>query len=210
MSALKSILEERYGEHRVMDVPVAEGDFPLLAIDIEAKKPAIIIMTNGLYQKKMQVPEKIKDRKHVELFFALPTYWEWEELDNPERNWIFTWIQKLAKHLIENDVWYGYGHTFSNHETIDGKTKYFPLSKNIKAEHLILLDPIDLDYEIQKLTIEDKEIHFLAIVPILSDELDYKQGQSARKLVKKMMNNGVSEILDEYRGSVLKRSWRFF
>ncbi len=209
MSTLKYHLEDRYGAHRVMDVPVSEGEFPLLAIEIEAKQPVTLIMTNGLYQKEMMVPEKVKNRKHIELFFALPSYWEYEEIDNPKRNWIFSWIQKLAKHLHENDTWYGYGHTFSNQSIIDGKISYNPLSPIVSAQHLILLDPINLDYEIQKLEIDGKEIHFLAIVPIFSDELDYKQGQSARKLVGKMMNKGVSETIDEFRGSVLKRNWRF-
>lgn len=211
MSAVKLALQNHFGEQRVVEIPGQEGDFPLLAINIEAKGEQVtLIMTNGLSEKTMVVPEKVKDRKHIELFFALPSYWDWDELDNPNRNWIFTWIQKLSKHFMENDTWYGYGHTFSNRLKTNDKSEYQPLSSTMKQEHLILLDPIELDYELQKMTIDGKEVYFLAIVPIYSDELDYKQAQSARKLVKKMMNSRVSEILDDFRGSVLRAKWRLF
>ena len=209
MSALKQALQDRYGEHRVIDIPTAEGDFPLLAINLETKGQEVtLIMTNGLSEKTMVIPEKLGNRNHIELFFALPSYWEWEELDNPNRNWVFTWIQKLAKHLINNDTWFGYGHTFSNKMMDDDISEFQPLSETMHQQHLILLDPIDLDYEIQKVIIDEKEIYLLAIVPIYSDELDYKQGQSTRKLVKKLANSRVNEILDEFRGTVLKSKWR--
>ncbi len=209
MSALKIALQERFGEHRVMDIPKAEDDFPLFAINIESRgKQVTLIMTNGLSNKEMNVPEVAKERKHIELFFALPSYWEWEEIDNPNRNWIFTWIQKLAKHLNTNETWFGYGHSFSNKIKDNDVSDYQPLSPIMRQQHLILIDPIDLDYEVQKLEIDGKEVYFLAIVPLYSDELDYKQGNSTRKLVKKMMNSRVSEVLDEFRGTVMKSKWR--
>ena len=212
MSALKNALQNHFGEHRVVDVPGQEGDFPLLAINIESKGQQVtLIMTNGLSEKTMIVPEKVKERKHIELFFALPSYWEWDELENPKRNWIFTWIQKLAKHLMSSEeIWFGYGHTFSNKIKTDDVSDFQPLSPTMKQQHLILLDPIELEYELQKMKIDDKEVYFQAIVPIYSDELDYKQGNSARKLVRKMMNSGVSEILDDFRGTVLRAKWRLF
>jgi hypothetical protein len=40
--------------------------------------------------------------------------------------------------------------------------------------------------------------------------MDYKQGKGTLKLLDKFKHQGVSEKLDDFRSSVLKRHWKFF
>ena len=86
---VKAELEKRFGAHRVMDVPREEGQFPLLMLDLELDSPVSVLMTNGLSDYEMPVPEKWKGREFNELFFCLPSYWEWEDMSNPRTNWVF-------------------------------------------------------------------------------------------------------------------------
>lgn len=199
---MKEALTKRFGEHRVSDFPVEEGKTPLLILDLELRTPVTVLMTNGLHNYRMPVPEKEEGREYIELFFCLPGYWEWEDLENPNMNWIYYWIERLSKYVQENETWYGNGHTMPC-----GKEKE-PLSSTMKQNHFILLNPMELEQELAPIEVEGKMIHFLAIVPIFEDEFDYKYGKGTRKLVVKFINKRVTEQLDDFRTSVMKGKWR--
>lgn len=204
MSKLKEALIKRFGEHRVMDVPVAENEIPLLALDLESRSPVTVILTNGLSDYKMPVPEKVAGREYNELCFCLPSYWEWEDLENPSMNWIFPWLQKLSKHVVEKQTWFGHGHTVPNGKNL------LPLSPTMLQNHLFLTNPILLEDELQPIRIEGKEINFLTIIPIFSDEMDFKQAKGTFKLVQRMDSKGVNELLDDFRTTVMRGKWKIF
>ena len=82
MTDLQAALSNRFGEHLVSILPTKEGEMSLLVLDIELNSPVTLIMTNGLSAYKMPVHEKMKGREFNELYFCLPSYWKWEELDN--------------------------------------------------------------------------------------------------------------------------------
>ena len=89
-----------------------EVSVPLLKLKIEGKRPVTLIMTDGLSQKKMKLPEQSNEFDQIELYWALPEYWDLSDLSNPNTNWIFHWLNKLVRHLLDKDVWFGHGHTF--------------------------------------------------------------------------------------------------
>lgn len=199
ISALHEQLAHRFGEHRISVVPTEHDEVPLLLLDLELKTPVTVLLTDGLSERGMLVPEKAQGREHIELYFCLPSYWEWEDRLNPNTNWVFKWIQKLAAHLREKDTWFGDGHT------IDCRQE---LSSLMKQNHLFLSDPILLEYELAPLLLGDKEVFFIAIIPIFPDEMDYKQGKGTLKFKRKLIQQGISEKLDDFRSTALKSKWR--
>lgn len=204
MSKLKEALINRFGEHRVMDIPVTENEMPLLALDLESRSPVTVILTNGLSDYKMPVPEKLAGHEYNELCFCLPSYWEWEDLENPSMNWIFPWLQKLSKHVVEKQTWFGHGHTIPNGKDL------LPLSPTMRQNHLMLTHPILLENELQPIRVEGKEVNFLTIIPIFSDEMDFKQAKGTFKLVQRIDNKGVNELLDDFRTTVMRGKWKIF
>jgi hypothetical protein len=203
MSDLKHALQDRFGDHRVSEIPVKEGEIPLLIMDLELKTPVTVIMTNGLSDYKMPVPEKLEGEEYNELYFCLPSYWEWEDASNPQMNWVFEWIQRLAKYVVEKETWFGHGHTMpcgSNPK---------PLSSTMKQDHFFLMHPMLLESELETIQVGEKTIHFLAIVPIFLKEFEYKQSRGTFKFMQKLVNKGVSEKLDDFRDMVTKNKWRF-
>lgn len=199
---VKTELEKRFGAHRVMDVPREEGQFPLLMLDLELDSPVSVLMTNGLSDYEMPVPEKWKGREFNELFFCLPSYWEWEDMSNPRTNWVFDKIDFLAKYVLENKTWFGPGHTMKVSK--EGGS----LSETMKQDYFILSKPLLLEQELATMKVNGRDINFLAIIPIFSDELDYKMGKGTHKIVQKFRQKGVTEKLDDFRGTVLKSKWR--
>lgn len=205
MTAVKEALIQRFGANRVLDIPTKEGEMPLLALDFELKTPITVIMTNGLSDYTMPVPETYKGYEHNELCFCLPSYWEWEAVDNPQTNWIYDWLQKLSKHVVEKKTWFGHGHTIPN-----GKGTLLPFSSTMLEDHLLLSSPLKLEQELQVLELSDKKVHFLTIIPIFSDEMDFKQHKGTYKFIQKFIQKRCNEILDDYRKTIMKSKWRIF
>ncbi|HLV42850.1 MAG TPA: suppressor of fused domain protein [Brumimicrobium sp.] len=205
MSELKTALEKRFGEHRVSDYPAQDGDYiNLLKIDVEKKFPLTIISTNGISDYEMPVHEMYKGREHTELFFCLPGYWDLEDKENPNYNWVLKVIQKLAKNVIENESWYAPGHTIGNGNPLT------PISETMKQENFILADPIILEDFLAPLQIGEKEVYFLAVIPIFDKEIERKLHQGYPKWIKKFRSRNGNEILDDYRYSIYKSRWKIF
>lgn len=201
---MKEALENRFGAHRVHEIETQAGDIPLLMLDLESKSPVTVLMTNGLSNYKMPVPEKMEGYEYNELYFCLPSYWEWEDQENPSMNWVFDWIQRLAKYVIEKETWFGHGHTMPAGKDMN------PLSPTMKQNHFILLSPQLLEEELAPVNLGEKTVNFLAIVPIFPDEMDYKQGKGTFKFLQKLQSKGVTEKLDDFRATVLKSRMKFF
>lgn len=207
MSELLSELENRFGKEAIQEIsPKNLDDFPLLIISSPIRSGITIVMTNGLSNYKMPVPEKFAERAYNELYFCLPSYWDMNE--NSTSSWTYNWIQKLAKHAVNKNTWFGPGHTIPNGNPPQA------LSNTMKQNHFILLEPLLLNEVLKPISISENEhaktIYFLGIVPIFNDELDYKMGKGTYKFLQKFTAPGTSELLDDYRGSCLKSKWRFF
>lgn len=202
MTSLQTELSKRFGAHRVTELSVPDGNVPLLAIAIESRSPVTVIMTNGLSEYEMNVPESLKGLEYNELYFCLPSYWDLEDIDNPNMNWVLPWIQRLTDYVLDKQTWFGHGHTMPC-----GKDMV-SLSPTMHQNHLFLSNPILLEKELEFLKVNEKNVHFLAIIPMFPDEMDYKQGKGTLKLMRKFLSHGVTELLDDYRKTVLSTKWR--
>ncbi len=203
MTELEKALEHHLGSHRIQSIPDESGEnIDLLLLDIESKVPVKVLMTDGLSHYQMPVPEKYKDRAFNEIYFALPSYWEIDEKDNPKMNWPLQKIKKLANHVIENETWYGPGHTFSNGNPSE------PLSETMKQDYLIMADPIFLEEIFQPMEVAGNTVHFLALIPLFHQEFERKQSKGYLKFIRKFRGGNGNEILDDFRTSIYKSRWR--
>ena len=203
MSEVKERLIDRFGALNVADVNVLEGEIPLLRIHINANPPINLLMTNGLSDFFMSVPDPEKGREYNEIYFCLPSYWDLDALENPTMNWVYYWMQRMVRHVKEKNSWFGPGHTMACGNPFQN------LSSTMKSNHFFLNNPMLLKDELLPMEMDEKTVYFLAIIPIFEDEMDYKQGKGTQKLIKKLEINGVTEKLDDYRCTVLSRKWSF-
>lgn len=163
-----------------------------------------ILLTNGLSEFQMNVHEKHAGEEFNELYFYLPSYWDLNDLENPSMNWVFIWLEKLKIHVISKNSWFGNGHTIATGKTL------VPLSDKMLQNHFILAHPMELAKELAPIKLVNKTVHFLAVIPIFEDEMDYKQGKGTAKLFKKFSQANVTDKLDEFRKTVLRNRWNFF
>ncbi len=204
MTPIQQALEARFGHEQVRKAEHT-GTQDLLLVEIRnVRTPVTILVTNGLSDYKMQVPENLEEEAHVELYFCLPSYWDPNDHDNPQMNWIYPWIERLAVYVREKQTWFGHGHTMAC------GAEMASLSETMRENHFFLTRPILLEEALRKIELPDGRIvHFLAIIPIFEDEMDYKQGKGTLKLLKKLVGREVDEKLDDYRKSVLRSNWRW-
>jgi hypothetical protein len=80
----------------------------------------------------------------------------------------------------------------------------------MQQKYFLLSEPIYITDLKNALLVEGKNVHFLSIIPIFEDEFDYKIGKGNYKLLKKMKDKGITEVLDHFRMTCLKNKWRIF
>jgi hypothetical protein len=195
-------LQKRFSEKEISSISNEFGNFLLISpINRNGNK---ILLSTDLSDFKMNVHEKHAGEEYNELYFYLPSYWDLSDLKNSKMNWVFEWLEKLKNHVINKNTWFGNGHTIPCGKELK------PLSETMLQNHFILASPIELNVELSAITIDDKTIHFLAVIPIFEDEMDYKQGKGTAKLFRKFELAKVTEKLDDYRKTVLKNRWNFF
>lgn len=202
---LVKALENRFGAHRVKPIQnPLHPDQALIILFLELDVPLTVVMTASLSDYKMPVLDKWIGREYNEIYFCLPTYWDFEDYTNPNSSWIYSWIHKLERFVRDKNTWYGPGHT------IPTGNPEVPISDLMLQEYFIFLDPILLQKELAPVSIQDKTIQFLSIVPIFGDELDFKMGKGTQKFVRRFIQRNYDEKLDDYRKSVLDSRLRFF
>jgi hypothetical protein len=132
----------------------------------------------------------------------LPGYWDLNDKDNPNYNWPLKAIQKLAKNVIENESWYGPGHTIANGNPTT------EISETMKQEYFLLADPIILEDFFAPLSTGDKTVYFLAIIPLFHKEFEQKMHKGYPKWIKKFRGRNGDEVLDDFRQSIYKSRWK--
>lgn len=205
MKGLEEKLAERFGEAALSRLEqTEEGCIDLLQIRLQKRTEVTLLMTQGLSDYKMPVLHKHEGYEHNELYFCLPGYWDLNDRNNPRMNWVISWLNRLVKHVQEKETWYGVGHT------IPAGTPDSTLSDTMKQSYFFLDHPRFVEQELRAVVLDDKTVHFLAVIPIFEDEFDYKMGKGTLKLQQKLQQQGVTELLDDYRSTVLSNRWRVF
>jgi len=203
MNLFQEALEKRFGTSAILVNKSNSQSFTSLKITSNERKGVTFLMSNGLSDYEQPATEKNKAHTYIELVFCLPSYWDLND-ENPTMTWVNTWLEKLGNHLLEKQTWYGDGHTFANGNPIE------PLSPTMKQKYLMLVEPDLFSDELAPIKMENKEVHFLCVIPLFEDEFDFKMGKGTFKLKKKLRDKGINELLDDFRMTALKNKWRIF
>lgn len=175
-----------------------------------AERPFHTLVTSGMSEAPMTTPEAARSMRFAELMMRLPADWPLGIESNDamqkaladERNyWPIRLLKSLARMPHEYDTWLGYGHTIASG---DPPEPYVP---GVPFQHAILLPSPHLAPDDHVLKVGDRETYFWAIYPLHPDELTFKLNHGADKLWDRMLNAGVSDLLDVKRKSVCRRKW---
>ena len=181
-------------------------------IDIYHVKPAEnrnyhTLITSGMSALPMTPPEKFKECKYAELYICLPADWDLsdEGMRDGKNYWPIRCLKALARFPHEYRTWLWHGHSVPNGNPPT------PFAENVGFCGIMLLPPIAMDPGFRELQInEEKTIHFIAVMPLYEEEMNYKIKHGWRKLADRFGKYHINEIVDVKRKNVCKRSfWPF-
>lgn len=187
----------------------------LVHIDIHWVKPTKkfpfhTLVTSGMSDMPMNVPETMKGHQFTELCILLPENWEikgenyqtMEETFKDETNyWPIRWLKIIARFPHEYNTWVGYGHTIPNGENAE------PFADNTKLGCMILMPSITLSDDFFKLEINtEKTINFYCLYPLYKEEMDYKLKKGSDALIDNFEKYNISDVVDiNRRNTSLKK-----
>ncbi|MGA2496190.1 MAG: suppressor of fused domain protein [Tepidisphaeraceae bacterium] len=188
----------------------------LVHLDIHIIPPAprrkfYALVTSGMSDLAMDVPEGIAAPRFAELMLCLPPEWplpldtpDWAGLD--ERVvWPVRLLRALARLPHEHGTWLGFGHTIPNG---DPPRPYAP---NTRLCGAMLGYPVAPKPPFRQLKIDQQTtIAFFSVIPLFQQEIEHKLRHGAAALAERLGRKGIGEVLDISRRNVCKAWWRWW
>lgn len=176
-------------------------------IDIHHIKPADdwpfhVLVTSGMSDLPMTVPDELDAPRHVELMVTLPANWQLDKESFKDEQWYWPvrTMKFLARFPHKYTTWVGWGHTIPNGDPAES------FADNTALSGIILLPPVSVPKEFLTLNIDDeKEISFLSVIPLFNEEMDFKLKHGTDALLKKFDKNDITDIIDPERKNIAKK-----
>lgn len=205
MDKLMDILSTRPGVSatRELDVELMDG-IKLIQLTVEHPRKVTVLCTNGLSKYIMPVTDAYRGYECNELCFCLPSYWDSDDLSNSRCIWVVDQLRRLTRFVREKETFFGHGHT------VAGSNPPQALSDTMRQSYLMMAHPELLKDTLAPIALDGNTVHFLCLIPLFTDEFEYKQGRSTFKFLKKFRAKNFSEVLDDYRESAVKRKYYLF
>ena len=215
IEAISEHIEKHIGKIEIVFHEIVSD---LVHIDVHWVKPTEqfpfhTLVTSGMSDKPMTVPEGLDDHKYSELCILLPVDWQidgtsyitMEEAFKNENNyWPIRWLKAIARFPHEYDTWVGHGHTIPNGENAD------PFADNTKLGCMILFPSLSLGGQFFTLKInEQKTINFYCLYPLYKEEMNFKLKNGSDALLDKFEKYNLTDIVDINRKNTCSKKGLF-
>ena len=172
-------------------------------------RPFWTLVTTGMSDRPMTVPEGAEDYTYAEVMLCLPPDWKMSQQDFEDENnyWPIRLLKVLARLPHEYETWLGPGHTIPN-----GGEEDVPYADNTKFTCALILPPLALaPPEFAQLELDDRTINFYGVWPLYPSEVDFKLNKGLDGLLDKLERNAVTELIDVNRvNACAKSKWKFW
>jgi hypothetical protein len=163
------------------------------------ERPYHTLITGGMSDLPMTVPEEAPSARYAELLIKLPASWplSQEECKDERNYWPVRWLKMLGRLPHEYNTWLSWGHTVPNGDPPR------PFAFGIGFCCLMLIAPLAVPDGFHELKVNDeKTVHFYGLIPLYREEMDYKLNHGADALLKRLGTQGVSDVIDVRRVNV--------
>lgn len=150
----------------------------VLTIPATDDRPFHVLVTSGVSDEPMNVPEGMEEFNRAELLIALPAEWplSQEAFANEDFYWPIRWLKMVGRMPHEYETWIGWGHTIPNFDPPE------PIA-NTKFTGVMLTPPYWLGEDFLQLeTPSGETISFYSVVPLYQEEMDFKLKHGAEAL----------------------------
>jgi hypothetical protein len=203
MEAITNHIEKYIGK---VDYAFHELVSSLVHIDVLVVYPTpernfYTLVTSGMSGRPMNIPApELKGWAYGEVMLCLPPDWKLDqESFKDERNyWPIRMMKFIARFPHEYNSWISYGHSIPNGNPPAA------VANGIGFCGVLLELPVTVqDPEFHVLKLNDKSIRFYGLLPLHAAEMDFKLQEGSDALVALFDKQGVNELVDARRGSVV-------
>nr|WP_246418078.1 suppressor of fused domain protein [Haloferula luteola] len=162
-------------------------------------RPWNTLVTTGMSEIPMNVPEGAEPFRLAELLIRLPADWplRHEDFEKEEFYWPLRWLKILARFAHEYQTWLGYGHTVPNGNPPK------PVVDSVPFVGMLLAAPMEVPEGFSPMMLSDGHpVHFWSMIPITAEEMDFKLKHGADALLERLLAAGHSDLLNVHRESV--------
>lgn len=176
----------------------------VLFVKATPERPYHVLVTSGVSDLPMNVPEGLEELARAELMIALPEIWPLtKKAFKKEANyWPVRWLKQIGRLPHEYNTWIGWGHTIPNGD---------PPEKIANTDFIgvMLTPPFLLSPDFFQLrTQQDETISFYNLVPLYAEEMALKLSKGADQLLERFEKQKIDHVLDVTRDNVArKRNW---
>lgn len=149
-------------------------------IDPAPDRDFYTLVTVGMSALPMTSPNK--NTQYIELMISLPKTWKLSQEDLKDENnyWPIRMLKNLGRFPFEYKTWLGFGHTIPNGNPPAKQSENCNFTGMLLLPSLILRDSWECKADLFK------KVHFLALYPLYTSEMDYK------------VENGVESLFDAF------------
>lgn len=168
--------------------------------------PYVRMVTSGMSDLPMAV-EHDDTPRHLELIATLPGDWKLDQASFEDERWYWPirLLKQLARFPHKHATWLGWGHSMPNGDPPE------PYAPGTGLCGVVLLPSVTVPDGFDTLRIDaDKQIQFLAIVPLYKEEMDLKLRKGTDALLEQLGKRDLSDIIDPTRVNVARKRFGFF
>ena len=167
-----------------------------------ADREWITLVTSGMAERPMTVPDGLEDYRYAELVLALPA--DWPLAEDALAHETYYWPLRLLKDLARLPHDYGtflcWGHTIPNGDPPE------PYADGTSFCGALVADARLTPEEFDQLALPDgRSVYFYGVYALLADEMEFKLEHGAAALLDRFVEEHVTEWVDLSRRSVVAR-----
>ncbi|WP_424244111.1 hypothetical protein Dip510_001303 [Elusimicrobium posterum] len=179
-----------------VDDPEEDVHVDVYIVKPSEDRPFYMFITSGMSSFKMAPHKSCKNCNYGELVLYMPKDWKLpSSINTPNaQTWPVTYLRSLVYYAYYSGNWLWSPHTIGADETT------FPGTKFMGA---VLLPYEFAPKGLSPLRFKDGEIHFLTLIPLYKEEVDYKlKINDSDPLIKKLKAAKVLPVVDVNRVNV--------
>ena len=204
LKIIKSVADHIETYFGKVDCVMHERVSPIVHIDVYVvrdmgDKKHQYLITSGMSEKPMPVPDGASDGRYAELVMGLPASWPLspESFKDEANYWPIRMLKGLARFPHENNTWMYEGHS-AHWLNPPG-----PIASNTAMTSVVLLRPRLIPEIAQRVHLSgEKGIRLWGVYPCYLEEVVLKERDGSAKLDELFDRHGVTELLDPKRRSV--------
>jgi len=166
-----------------------------------AERPFHVLVTSGMSDLAMSVPEGAEEFRFAELFLTVPAEWSltMEAFKDEANYWPIRTLKVLARMPHEYDTWLSLGHTVGHGEPPT------PYASGTDLCAALLLGPVSVPDEFGEFAMPDgRKVHFWQVFPLYREELDLKVKRGTDALLELFTRHRTPDVIDPKRRNVCR------